>query len=138
DHGQPTQYDPLIRVFPRMTKCLFHKFGFSGSIEKHDALCFLPLNIVNEQHYVVLWFWFTFLLIFTSISILFSIARVFSHGLRYRTLINRCPSARRRFLRRLTDRCGTWFILSALADNMKPSFFAAILETLVREHYDSD
>lgn len=33
--------DPLIRVFPRLSKCQFHKYGFSGSIETHDALCFL-------------------------------------------------------------------------------------------------
>ena len=25
--------DPMSRVFPRMTKCTFHKFGFSGTIE---------------------------------------------------------------------------------------------------------
>ena len=35
------KYDPLIRVFPRLTKCVFHKYGYSGSIETHDALCFL-------------------------------------------------------------------------------------------------
>ena len=28
-----------------MTKCTFHKFGTSGEIEKHDAMCILPLNI---------------------------------------------------------------------------------------------
>ena len=39
----------MIYVFPRMTKCTFHKFGTSGNIEKHDALCILPLNIVNEK-----------------------------------------------------------------------------------------
>ena len=32
-------------VLGRMTKCTFHKFGTSGNIEKHDALCILPLNI---------------------------------------------------------------------------------------------
>jgi hypothetical protein len=31
----------------RMTKCTFHKFGASGNIEKHDALCILPVNIGN-------------------------------------------------------------------------------------------
>ena len=33
-----------------MTKCTFHKFGTSGNIEKHDALCILPLNIGNILH----------------------------------------------------------------------------------------
>jgi hypothetical protein len=31
-----------------MTKCTFHKFGTSGNIEKHDALCILPLNIGRD------------------------------------------------------------------------------------------
>ena len=37
----------MIYIFPRMTKCTFHKFGTSGEVEKHDALCILPLNIGN-------------------------------------------------------------------------------------------
>ena len=49
--------DPVIYIFPRMTKCTFHKFGTSGEVEKHDALCILPLNIVNEKIYIFLWFW---------------------------------------------------------------------------------
>ena len=32
-----------------MTKCTFHKFGTSGNIEKHDALCILPLNIGENE-----------------------------------------------------------------------------------------
>lgn len=31
--------DTLDVVFPKVTKCHFHKFGASGSIQKHDALC---------------------------------------------------------------------------------------------------
>ena len=61
DRDQEDRIDPMIYVFPRlklfithyickiylhrMTKCTFHKFGTSGNIEKHDALCILPLNI---------------------------------------------------------------------------------------------
>ena len=35
----------ILTFTHRMTKCTFHKFGTSGNIEKHDALCILPLNI---------------------------------------------------------------------------------------------
>merc|ERR1712141_916733 len=35
--------DPMARVFPKMTKCTFHKFGPSGTVEKFDGLCVLPL-----------------------------------------------------------------------------------------------
>jgi hypothetical protein len=40
--------DPMSRIFPRVTKCTFNKFGPSGSIQRRDAMCVLPVNIINE------------------------------------------------------------------------------------------
>lgn len=62
DTPQEQRNDPMIYMFPRMTKCIFYKYGASGSIQKHDSLCLLPLNIVNEKTYVFLWFWYVILL----------------------------------------------------------------------------
>jgi hypothetical protein len=44
-----TRTDPMTRVFPRMTKCIYKKFGASGTIQTHDALCILPINVINEK-----------------------------------------------------------------------------------------
>ncbi len=55
---QEQRFDPMVYVFPRVTKCIFHKYGASGSIQKHDSLCILPLNIVNEKTYIFIWFWY--------------------------------------------------------------------------------
>lgn len=63
DVPQDDRVDPMIYIFPRVTKCIFHKYGASGSIQKHDSLCILPLNIVNEKTYVFIWFWFIILAI---------------------------------------------------------------------------
>ena len=54
-----------------MTKCTFHKFGTSGELEKHDALCILPLNIFNEKIYIFLWFWMLGLSALTSIVVVY-------------------------------------------------------------------
>ena len=86
------KYDPLIKVFPRMTKCLFHKYGYSGSIERHDALCFLPLNIVNEKIYVVLWFWYVFIFIVTSLCLLQRVILVLFPCMRYYKIRQLAPS----------------------------------------------
>ena len=40
--------DPMSRIFPRVTKCTFNKFGPSGSVQRRDAMCVLPVNIINE------------------------------------------------------------------------------------------
>merc|ERR1712203_507099 len=44
--------DPMSKVFPRVTKCTFQKYGPSGTIQNHDAQCVLPINIINEKIYV--------------------------------------------------------------------------------------
>ncbi len=36
--------DPMSKVFPRVTKCNLNTYGPSGTIQKFDALCILPLN----------------------------------------------------------------------------------------------
>ena len=69
-------------VFPKVTKCTFHKYGPSGTITKHDGLCILALNIINEKIYVFLWFWFV------------SVAMISALALLYRLVIFLMPSIR--------------------------------------------
>ena len=59
------RFDYMDTVFPKVGKCNFHKYGPSGTIERADALCVLPLNIINEKIYVILWFWFLILVVGT-------------------------------------------------------------------------
>lgn len=59
--------DVLDVVFPKVTKCDFFKYGQSGSLQRHDALCVMALNIINEKIFVVLWFWYI-LMVFVSIA----------------------------------------------------------------------
>lgn len=63
--------DPMAEVFPKVTKCTFFKFGPSGTVERFDGLCVLPLNIINEKIYVFLWFWFLFVVIMTGLMMIF-------------------------------------------------------------------
>ena len=54
-------YATIATSTAQITKCTFHKFGASGSVQKFDGICVLPLNIINEKIYVFLWFWFVLL-----------------------------------------------------------------------------
>lgn len=68
-----TRTDPMVRVFPRVTKCTFNTYGPSGTIQTHDAMCVLPINIVNEKIYVFLWFWLLLLCVLTIMDMLYQI-----------------------------------------------------------------
>jgi hypothetical protein len=61
EKDQLIRHDPMIRIFPRVTKCKFDRYGPSGTQEIHDALCILPLNVLNEKIYIFAWFWLVFL-----------------------------------------------------------------------------
>lgn len=129
-------FDPLIRMFPRLTKCSFHKYGTSGSLETYDTLCFMPLNIVNEKVFVILWFWFLALLLATIYHILiYRTVMISIPWYRYKRLSAIAPTADKRFLKKISKRPGRWFIMNTIASNLKPYFFRDLLDRLQEDHY---
>ena len=80
--------DPMNMVFPKVTKCTFHKYGPSGTITRHDGLCILALNIINEKIFVFLWFWFVVLAVISAAAVLYRVATLASLALRVRAVMN--------------------------------------------------
>lgn len=72
--------DVLDIVFPKVTKCNFYKYGASGSIQKHDALCVMALNVINEKIFVVLWFWYWLLAIITITALIWRVFTILMHS----------------------------------------------------------
>jgi hypothetical protein len=50
-----------------MTKCILNTYGPSGSIQNHDALCVMTVNVLNEKIYFLVWIVFMALAIFTIV-----------------------------------------------------------------------
>merc|ERR1711997_1331146 len=60
----------------------FHKYGPSGTVEKKDGLCVLPLNIINEKIYIFIWFWLVFLAVVTGLVLLYRFALILGTQIR--------------------------------------------------------
>jgi len=138
NHSNDENADPLIRIFPRMAKCVFHKYGYSGSIETSDSMCFLTLNIVNEKIFVILWFWFAIVFVITSFSLLQRVILVLFPVTRYKKLCELAPSTDRKSLRMLTSRIGNYFILNHIAKNIKPHYFRDLIDIVVNDYFDDN
>ncbi|KAJ3643044.1 hypothetical protein Zmor_025782 [Zophobas morio] len=132
--NQENRTDPMVAVFPRVTKCTFHKFGASGTIQKHDALCVLALNILNEKIYIFLWFWFIILAVFSGLAMVYSAAVVLLPSTREMILKRKyrfgAPNAVDTIVRK--TQVGDFLLLHLLGQNMNVMVFGEILDEFVR------
>lgn len=127
--------DPMAKVFPKVTKCTFHKYGASGTVEKIDGLCVLPLNIVNEKIMVFIWFWFVILAVLSGLSILYRFATVASEGVRLYLLRARSRLAHPDDVESINRKCqiGDWFVLYQIGKNMDPLIFKEFMKDLAKK-----
>lgn len=127
--------DPMRKVFPRMTKCTFHRFGSSGDIVKYDALCILPLNVFNEKIFVFLWFYYVFVAVLTGLVLL------------YRVLLITIPSSRSWVFQLVCthvdsnsmntvvcySNMGDWHVLNLLRKNLDSVNFCNLIDEMAND-----
>lgn len=139
---QENRFDPMIRVFPRVTKCTFRKFGSSGDIQKHDALCILSLNIVNEKIYIFLWLWFVMLAIVSGLVVIYRVILVLVPKVRLLALQSNSRMSSPKYLDSVLRHCqvGDWLILHNLSLNVERLTYPDLiyqLATRLDTPYDS-
>jgi hypothetical protein len=127
--------DPMVRVFPRVTKCTFHKFGPSGTLERHDAMCVLALNIINEKIYVMMWFWFIILAVVTSLYLIYVLAVISVPGMR-KVMVER--NAKHDVKERMDvlmkrAQMGDWFVIFLLSKNLDSIMFKEFIMQLTEK-----
>lgn len=127
--------DPMSRVFPKVTKCTFHKYGPSGSVQTFDGLCVLPLNIVNEKIYVFLWFWFVILSVLTGIGLVYRLATAMGPQMRMYLLRARSRLAPQDQIETISNKCqiGDWFVLYQLGKNIDPLIYKELVADLAKK-----
>ncbi|XP_065170306.1 innexin shaking-B isoform X3 [Atheta coriaria] len=143
ESDQEDRIDPLILVFPKMTKCTFYKFGVSGNVEMHDAICILPLNVVNEKIYVFLWFWFIILSLLTFITIVYRFIIILSPRMRVYLLRMRYRLIKKDDIDLLVrkSKMGDWFLFYMLGENVDSLIFRDVIHELahkLRNHQFQD
>jgi hypothetical protein len=136
--------DAMNRVFPKIAKCTFHKYGPSGTIQNHDGLCVLPLNIINEKIYCFLWFWFVFLAAITGVWLLYRMAIIFFLDLRVSTIYYRAEGVvdKRQISATLNNpnhgyiqQLGDYLILYLITKNLSPFIMKDVFDAIAPQHY---
>ncbi len=60
-------------VFPKVAMCRFARTGLNGKASIIDGLCVLPLNILNEKIFYILWFWYLVLMAISAAAFFYRI-----------------------------------------------------------------
>lgn len=136
-HGKSTTElnSPMDFVFPKITKCSMEVLSEAGNrLDQYSFMCVLPLNIVHDKFFLVLWFWFLILTVLTVAQLIFD------------TLCITIPMLRKRLFKRrfgpyLSDcsqhssNLSEWFLLYLIGSNSDQFAFTALLKKLEKEDW---
>ncbi|XP_066993425.2 innexin inx3 [Anabrus simplex] len=122
-------------AFPKVTKCVFHRYGPSGTIQRHDYLCVLATNIINEKIFYILWFWFIILAVLSALAVLYSTAIILFPAVRKWLLQYRFKLTASRSTTTIVNntQVGDFCFLHMLGRNINANIFKGILEDLSDE-----
>jgi hypothetical protein len=130
----------MATVFPRVTKCSFYKYGPSGTVQTHDAICVLPVNIVNEKIYVFIWFWLIFLSGMTVLAIIYHIFLMITPAVTKMLIRNQTMNQGDLPLEEISRHfeLGDWKLLYILSRNMEPLVFGEFVRELFKAMKDAN
>jgi len=120
------------RVFPKVAKCEMFVYGPSGTPNILDILCVLPLNILNEKIFAVLYVWFLFIAMLAAINILYRLLLFFCSELRLQLLRTHLRGMPKAHVREVLANAGygDWFVLMCVSINVNTSLFRELIEQL--------
>ena len=133
------QQDQMSIIFPKMTKCDFWMYAKSGVIEKYDTLCILPINVINEKVYTVIWFWLVCLSTLTAMYSVYLLMVIIMPSFRLHIISDRIVRpVRKEFVASAVHsskfnqirQLGDWLVLDILFSNLDQWTNAEIIERI--------
>lgn len=144
---------PMDALFPKIAKCEWAKYGYTGDLEVKAAQCQLPMNNFTQWSFFVLWWWIVFVLLINIPSLLYIYAMMFGpfrsfiyrkyiakicrqdvERLRSHKIMSPALMPRKRKLNKILKvkpSLGDWFILTFLEKNLPDYQFRSLMKKVV-------
>ncbi|CAN8010856.1 unnamed protein product [Ixodes pacificus] len=130
--ARPELANPMVVMFPRVAMCSFAKYGDSGAIENREAICVLPLNVLNEKLFLFLWFWYAGLLVVGVLTLCYRVTLIAHAPLRCQLLQLRFPDSGRLGALVKSLSVGDVFLLGLIGQNVDALVFSQLVGELSR------
>jgi len=124
--------EALNVVFPKVVKCSMSYIGVSGDIVNNSGMCTLPINIINEKIYLVLWLWFTCLAFISTLSLVYQSIILLFPSTRKLEIQIRSRSSQRHQVGWVVNQStyGDVVLLQLISNNTDTAQFTALLDHL--------
>jgi len=122
----------LNKVFPIVVKCSMVYIGPSGNPVNNSGMCTLPINIINEKLYLIVWAWCMFLTAVSLFTLFFQFLYLLLPTLRLVQLQRLAPTTPHQYVKTVASRAsyGDMILLQMIAENVDTSQFSALLDHL--------
>lgn len=116
-------------VFPKKTKCIYTRYGPSGGNERWDALCVLPLNVLNEKFFLVLWYWIIFMFAVTIVALIYRCLVMCWTDFRTYLLMAQVRSLSKNKTEAIVEQLthGQFFLIYNIGKNVNPIIYKEVL-----------
>ncbi|CAG0922524.1 unnamed protein product [Notodromas monacha] len=134
DSDGTNRTDPMIKRFPRVTKCTWHSYGPSGTIKKEDYMCLLSINMMSEKIYIFLWFWFLLLALVSVAHLCKRLIEILFARFRTSQLVSTIGNgSSKNYVTFICKRgnIGDWFLLREIMRNVHSVRYDFILSQIV-------
>lgn len=121
------------KIFPKIAKCAYESYGPSGTIQKFDAFCLLPLNILNQKLFIIIWIWYIIQFSLSILNLLYWFIVSFNANLRVFILHQKTmKSVSRKIILNASHEAhlGHFFVLNQIAKNTNPITFVELISDL--------
>jgi len=124
--------EALTVVFPKVVKCAMNYHGVSGNIVSNSGMCTLPINIINEKIYLVLWVCYISMICLSTLSLLYQSLFLISSSIRKLDIQTRSRNTPHHLVRSLVTHSsyGDLVLLQLISNNTDDAQFTALLEQL--------
>lgn len=125
----------MPRIFPKITMCTINIIGEGGATETEEAICLLPLNVVNEKLYLFLWFWLIFLAGCLLLNVVWRVVSLLLRPIRERLLFNRCGLLCKEECNKISVRLTScqWFRLYMLGNHLPLNSYKDLIRELAKD-----
>merc|ERR1712048_1263982 len=122
--------NPLCNLFPSVVSCTLLTGGATGNPDQTNILCLLSNNLFNQYYFLIIWYWWLTLIVFSALGLVYRLAELLSQDVsRWGFVCKMEPHGQDRTAELMEELSSAeYFLLGRICQNLKGSQVGQVLQ----------